>query len=61
MTVLLVEQNVEKTLGIVDRAYLLSTGEVAFAGPPGELRQHVDIESAYLGRSEGRRDAGIPG
>lgn len=48
-TILLVEQNVERTLKIVDRAYLLDTGQVKFEGPAAELLRNVDIERAYLG------------
>jgi len=49
VTILLVEQNVERTLAIVDRAYLLNTGRVEIEGTPALLRSHVDIESVYLG------------
>jgi branched-chain amino acid transport system ATP-binding protein len=49
VTILLVEQNVERSLEIVDRAYLLHTGQVEMAGTPEELRRHVDIEAVYLG------------
>jgi branched-chain amino acid transport system ATP-binding protein len=49
VTILLVEQNVDRTLNIIDRAYLLRTGEVAVAGTASEIREHVDIESIYLG------------
>jgi branched-chain amino acid transport system ATP-binding protein len=49
MTILLVEQNVRMTLDIVNRAYLLSTGRVEFAGSPAELRQQADLERAYFG------------
>jgi len=49
VTILLVEQNVERTLVIADRAYLVNTGQVEFEGPPEELRQRVDMVSAYLG------------
>lgn len=49
VTVLLVEQNVERTLDIADRAYLLNTGRVEFEGPAKELRSHVDVTSTYLG------------
>jgi branched-chain amino acid transport system ATP-binding protein len=48
-TILLVEQNVRRTLQIVDRAYLLVTGRVEASGRPSELQELVDIESAYLG------------
>jgi branched-chain amino acid transport system ATP-binding protein len=49
VTTLLVEQNVERTLEIADRAYLLNTGRVVFEGLAKELRQRVDVASAYLG------------
>jgi branched-chain amino acid transport system ATP-binding protein len=49
VTILLVEQNVERTLEIADRVYLMNTGQVEFEGPASELRQRVDIASAYLG------------
>lgn len=50
-TILLVEQNVSRTLGIADRAYLLTTGRLTAAGTPDELRRDVDIAGAYMGRS----------
>jgi branched-chain amino acid transport system ATP-binding protein len=49
VTILLVEQNVERTLEIADRAYLLNTGQIEFEGLAEELRQRVDVVSAYLG------------
>ncbi len=49
VTVLLVEQNVERTLDIADRVYLLNTGKVEFEGTPEQLREQVDIVGAYLG------------
>lgn len=49
VTILLVEQNVERTLEIADRVYLLNTGEVEFEGEARELRERVDFVSAYLG------------
>jgi branched-chain amino acid transport system ATP-binding protein len=60
VTILLVEQNVERTLEIVDRAYLLDTGQVEYEGPADDLRKQVDIVSAYLGDQSSRitREAG---
>ena len=49
VTILLVEQNVERTLEIADRAYLLNTGRVEHHGSPEQLRRQVDIAGAYLG------------
>jgi branched-chain amino acid transport system ATP-binding protein len=60
MTILLIEQNVRMTLDIVDRAYLVNTGRVEFAGTPGEIRQHADLEQAYLGGSPQARVSPSP-
>ena len=48
-TILLVEQNVERTLEIADRAYRLNPGRIEHAGTPAELREHVDLAASYLG------------
>lgn len=60
MTILLVEQNVRMTLDIVNRAYLLNTGRVEFSGAPDEIRQHADLERAYLGAGAPRIDPQAP-
>ncbi len=49
VTILLVEQNVERTLEIVDRAYLLQTGMIQISGSAKQVRSQVDIEGIYLG------------
>lgn len=49
VTILLVEQNVERTLDIVDRAYLLHTGTIQTSGSAKQVRSEVDIEGVYLG------------
>jgi branched-chain amino acid transport system ATP-binding protein len=49
VTMLLVEQNVHRTLDIIDRAYLLQTGRVQVAGTAADIRDRVDIKSIYLG------------
>jgi len=49
VTILLVEQNAERTLRIVDRAYLLRTGRVEAHGTPDHIRSAVDVEGVYLG------------
>lgn len=51
-TILLVEQNAERALEIVDRAYLLANGAVEFAGTTDELKRKVDIASVYFGGDE---------
>lgn len=52
VTILLVEQNVEQTLEIADRVYLMNTGKIEYVGTGEEIRQHVDVVGAYLGTSK---------
>lgn len=49
VTILLVEQRVNATLEITDRAYVLEHGRVAMEGPSSELRTNQHIKAAYLG------------
>lgn len=49
VTILLVEQNVHRSLEIVDRAYLMNTGLIESQGTAQQLRDNTDIEGIYLG------------
>jgi branched-chain amino acid transport system ATP-binding protein len=49
-TILLVEQNVRKTLEIADYAYVLRTGVMQMEGNPQDLIQRSDFRDAFLGR-----------
>jgi len=49
VTILLVEQRVNATLEITDRAYVLEHGRVVMEGPSNELMQNDHIRQAYLG------------
>jgi len=49
VTILLVEQRVNATLEICDRAYVLEHGRVVMEGPGSELRTNEHIKTAYLG------------
>lgn len=49
-TILLVEQNVRKTLEIADYAYVLRTGVIQMEGLPEDLIQRTDFREAFLGR-----------
>ncbi len=48
-TILLVEQNANKSLAISDRAYVLENGKVILTGTGKELMQSEEIKKAYLG------------
>jgi len=48
-TILLVEQNVNTTLHITDRAYVLEQGKVVLEGKSKDLLENEHVKKAYLG------------
>jgi branched-chain amino acid transport system ATP-binding protein len=48
ITILLIEQNVRKTLEIADRAYVLQNGRVVMEGVASALQSDL-VDKAYLG------------
>jgi len=53
ITILLVEQNVDATLEITQRAYVLEHGRVVLEGASADLTRHAHVKEAYLGVVEG--------
>jgi branched-chain amino acid transport system ATP-binding protein len=49
IAIFLIEQNVQQTLEIADRAYVLENGRITLAGDSKELLQEELIRKAYLG------------
>jgi branched-chain amino acid transport system ATP-binding protein len=49
VTILLVEQNAERSFSIADRAYVMNGGGVTLQGIPAELVAHADFDAAYFG------------
>jgi branched-chain amino acid transport system ATP-binding protein len=49
VTILLVEQNVNTTLRLVDRAYVLEQGRVVLEGTGEQLLGNTHVQEAYLG------------
>jgi branched-chain amino acid transport system ATP-binding protein len=49
VTILLVEQNVNTTLHLVDRAYVLEQGRIVLEGTGEQLLRNPHVQSAYLG------------
>ena len=47
--VLITDHNVRETLGICDRAYIISEGRVLAEGTPGEIVENADVRKVYLG------------
>jgi ABC-type branched-subunit amino acid transport system ATPase component len=48
-TILLVDQMARLALALADRAYVLSSGKIVFAGTAEELKNNPVLERAYLG------------
>jgi branched-chain amino acid transport system ATP-binding protein len=49
ITLLFVEQNVNRTLQEADRAYILETGRVTLSGTAAQLREEAQVKKAYFG------------
>jgi len=49
VTILLVEQNVNATLDITDRAYILEQGKIVMDGPSKKMKNNEHVRNAYLG------------
>ena len=48
-TILLVEQNAKQALEIADRGYVLETGSIILEGKSDYLKNHKQVQAAYLG------------
>jgi branched-chain amino acid transport system ATP-binding protein len=49
VTILLVEQNVNKTLEITERAYILEQGRIVMEGSSKSMKENEHVRNAYLG------------
>jgi lipopolysaccharide export system ATP-binding protein len=47
--VLITDHNVRETLGICDRAYIITDGHVLTSGTPAEIVENADVRRVYLG------------
>ena len=46
---MLVEQNVHRSLEVVDRAYIIERGRIALSGTAEELSRDEHVKEAYFG------------
>jgi ABC-type branched-subunit amino acid transport system ATPase component len=58
VAVVVVEQNVHRSLQVAHRAYVLSRGRMTFAGDPGELLDATSLDEAYFGHGPRAETAG---
>jgi branched-chain amino acid transport system ATP-binding protein len=49
VSILLVEQNAARALGVADRAYVMSRGAFTLEGSPAAIAEHADFDAAYFG------------
>lgn len=49
--VLITDHNVRETLGICNRAYILSHGDVIAEGPPAQILANKQVKEVYLGEN----------
>jgi branched-chain amino acid transport system ATP-binding protein len=49
LSILLVEQNYHLALAVADRVYVMSKGQIVYAGTPAELEAAEEIKRRYLG------------
>ena len=47
--VLITDHNVRETLGLIDRAYIIHSGQVLMEGTPDEIVSNPDVRRLYLG------------
>jgi lipopolysaccharide export system ATP-binding protein len=51
VSVLITDHNVERTLEVVDKAYILDHGQVIAAGPPADIVRDELVRKSYLGNT----------
>jgi branched-chain amino acid transport system ATP-binding protein len=60
IAMVLIEQNVYRSLAVADRVYVMERGQISFSGSPEELLQQERLEEAYFGK-QARRAAAFGG
>ena len=51
VSILITDHNVERTLEVVDKAYIIDHGKVIAAGPPAEIVRNELVRKSYLGNT----------
>ena len=54
VSIVLIEQNIHRSLSIAKRAYILERGQVSFSGTPAELEHDETLHRAYFGNTTNR-------
>jgi lipopolysaccharide export system ATP-binding protein len=56
VSILITDHNVERTLEVVDKAYIIDHGKVIGAGPPAEIVRNELVRKSYLGNTFARNE-----
>lgn len=56
VAIVLIEQNVHRSLNMADRVYVLDRGQITYDGPPEPLRDPAVLDRFYFGKSSGLAD-----
>jgi lipopolysaccharide export system ATP-binding protein len=56
VSVLITDHNVERTLEVANKAYIIDHGEVIAAGPPAEIIRNEQVKKSYLGNTFAGRE-----
>jgi lipopolysaccharide export system ATP-binding protein len=51
VSILVTDHNVERTLEVVDKAYIIDHGKVIGAGPPAQIIRNETVRKSYLGNT----------
>ena len=54
VSIVLIEQNIHRSLSIADRVYILERGHISFSGTPTELEHDETLHRAYFGDTTNR-------
>jgi len=57
ISIVLIEQNVHRSLAVANRVYVLERGRVVFSGTPAEVNEHPALHQAYFGAAGERPTA----
>ena len=51
VSILITDHNVERTLEVADKAYIMDHGKVIASGPPKDIIQNELVRKSYLGQT----------
>lgn len=61
VSILITDHNVERTLEVADKAYIIDHGKVIAAGPPAEIVKNELVRKSYLGNTFAGHEFDEPG